>query len=121
MQKTMKDEQRRYLETCTINSVAAAVDAFEEKEGLMLCQIQPSSLFSRMVPFFTVPEGYYALVQRGGRFADYHGSSTWPAGIHFGPPWMRVSRVLFDVYCRWVPTLCLLFFKSNFEGSISHT
>lgn len=86
-------ENGRYLASCTINSVAEAVDAFEENEGLMLCQIQPS-LFSKVVPFFTVPEGYYALVQRGGRFADYRGSSTWPAGIHFGPPWMRVSCVV---------------------------
>lgn len=87
----MKDEHSsRSLASCTINSVAEAVDAFEENEGLMLCQIQPS-LCSKVVPFFTVPEGYYALVQRGGRFADHHGSSTWPAGMHFGPPWMRVS------------------------------
>lgn len=89
---TMKDEHRHHLAACNINSVAEAVDAFEENEGLMLCQIQPpSSWFLKLAPFFTVPEGYYALVQRGGRFADYHGSSTWPAGIHFGPPWMRVS------------------------------
>jgi len=32
--------------------VAEAVDAFEESEGLMLCQIQPS-LWSKVVPFFT--------------------------------------------------------------------
>lgn len=97
----MKDEHRRYLAECTINSVAEAVDAFEENEGLLLCQIRPSFV-SKVVPFFTVPEGYYALVQRGGRFADYHGSSTWPAGIHIGPPWMRVCQCILNLLLVYV-------------------
>lgn len=81
----MKGEPRRHLTSCTLNSVAEAVDAFEEDKGLLVCQIRPST-FSNIVPFFSVPQGYYALVQRGGKFANFgeSGSPTWPPGIHFG-------------------------------------
>lgn len=73
------------LSSCTLDSVANAVDAFEEEKGLVLCHLRPSA-FSKLVPFFSVPQGYYALVQRGGKFADYGESGTpvWPAGLHFG-------------------------------------
>ncbi|CAM9399882.1 unnamed protein product, partial [Pylaiella littoralis] len=89
----MEGRRPRHLSSCTLDSVAKAVDAFEENDGLLLCQIRPSAI-SKFAPFFTVPEGYYALVQRGGQFEDFRGSSTWPAGLHFGPPWMRVSYLV---------------------------
>lgn len=81
--------RRRHLSSCTLNSVAEAVAAFEENDGLLLCRVRQSAM-AKFTPFFSVPEGYYALVQRGGKFEDFRGSSTWPAGLHFGPPWMRV-------------------------------
>lgn len=73
------------LSSSTLESVANAVDAFEEEKGLILCHIRPST-FSKLVPLFSVPQGYYALVQRGGKFADYgeDGSPVWPPGLHFG-------------------------------------
>ncbi|CAM9522351.1 unnamed protein product, partial [Ectocarpus fasciculatus] len=73
------------LSSSTLESVANAVDAFEEEKGLILCHLRPST-FSKLVPLFSVPQGYYALVQRGGKFADYgeDGSSVWPPGLHFG-------------------------------------
>lgn len=84
----MSIEHHRHLSSCTVNNVEEAVVAFEDNEGLMLCQIRPS--FS-MLPVFSVPEGYYALVQLGGRFADFRGGSPlWPAGLHFRWPSMRV-------------------------------
>lgn len=92
MNKSEAGRRGGRLSSCTLNSVAEAVHAFEENDGLLLCQVQPSAI-SKVIPFFTVPEGYYALVQRGGQFEDFRGSSTWPAGLHFGPPWMRVRDI----------------------------
>ncbi|CAN0541833.1 unnamed protein product, partial [Scytosiphon promiscuus] len=49
---------------------------------------------SRLAPCFAVPEGFHALVQRGGEDADFRGvSATWPAGLHWGLPWLRVGRL----------------------------
>ncbi|CAM9541758.1 unnamed protein product, partial [Ectocarpus sp. 12 AP-2014] len=81
----MNNGQVTDLSSCTLQSVANAVNAFEEEKGLVLCHLRPSA-FSKLVPFFSVPQGYYALVQRGGKFADYgeSGSPVWPPGLHFG-------------------------------------
>ncbi|CAN0520572.1 unnamed protein product, partial [Ectocarpus sp. 12 AP-2014] len=81
----MNNGQVTDLFSCTLQSVANAVDAFEEEKGLVLCHLRPSA-FSKLVPFFSVPQGYYALVQRGGKFSDYgeSGSPVWPPGLHFG-------------------------------------
>lgn len=49
--------------------------------------------------WFTVPEGFYALVTRHGAQMDYNGSDgkptcVWPSGLHFGPPWLKVSHLV---------------------------
>jgi len=48
--------------------------------------------------WFTVPEGFYALVTRFGKEEMYPGSGPpspcWPSGIHFGPPWLKVSHLV---------------------------
>ena len=45
--------------------------------------------------WFTVPEGFYALVTRHGADVDYEdGSPVWPPGLHIGPPWLKVSHLV---------------------------
>uniref|UniRef100_A0A7S4NII5 Band 7 domain-containing protein n=1 Tax=Odontella aurita TaxID=265563 RepID=A0A7S4NII5_9STRA len=50
--------------------------------------------------WFTVPEGFYALVTRHGATELYQppggGDPTpvWPPGLHLGPPWMKVSHLV---------------------------
>lgn len=89
----------RRVRSCDLDSVSEAVDAFGEDDGLLVCRIRKSKnkisrwcgLSAKLAPFFTVPEGYHALVQRGGKDADFaDGSATWPAGLHWGVPWLRV-------------------------------
>ena len=37
-----------------------------------------------------MPDGCYALVTRFGKDENYSdGNPIWPAGLHFGPPWVR--------------------------------
>ena len=77
--------------------------------------------FASRSPFwFTIPEGFYGLVTRRGAPADYvvstgsrgrrrrgggggggieeggrsKPSPVWPSGLHFGPPWLRVSHLV---------------------------
>ena len=43
-------------------------------------------------PWFCVPDGCYALVTRFGKDEDYDdGQPIWPAGFHFGAPWVKVQ------------------------------
>lgn len=97
---SMGSERGDQLRSCDLGSVTEAVDAFEEDDGLLLCRIvekRASSwrgASSRLAPCFTVPEGFHALVQRGGADEDFGGvSATWPAGLHWGMPWLRVGRL----------------------------
>lgn len=86
------------LRSRDLGEVADAVDAFGEDNGLILCRIDHSLLpkkacdwVSKRFPFFTIPEGFYALVLRGGKDADFsYGCATWPAGFHWDVPWARV-------------------------------
>jgi len=49
--------------------------------------------------WFTIPEGFYALVTRHGAHQDYVDSKgkkspVWPSGLHLGPPWLKVSHLV---------------------------
>lgn len=45
--------------------------------------------------WFTIPEGFYALVSRHGADVDYEdGAPVWPPGLHIGPPWLKVSHLV---------------------------
>ena len=49
--------------------------------------------------WFTIPEGFYALVTRHGAHEDYidaegKKSPVWPSGLHLGPPWLKVSHLI---------------------------
>lgn len=105
-------------------SVAEAVDAFGEDIGLLLCRIQPSrsllgSILSKISPCFTIPEGFHALVLHGGKDDNYKdGSATWPAGLHWGPPWRRV-RPYAEKIQRAARRECLPFFLKAYMLLIS--
>ena len=48
-----------------------------------------------LAPWFCVPDGCYALVQRFGKDMDYaEGQPVWPPGYHWGPPWVQVSHLV---------------------------
>ena len=50
--------------------------------------------------WFTIPDGFYALVTRHGALEDYtdfvtgQKSPVWPCGLHYGPPWLKVSHLV---------------------------
>ncbi|CAM9831519.1 unnamed protein product, partial [Hapterophycus canaliculatus] len=79
------------LSSLHIPSVADATDAFGEAKGLLICRPERSC-----APFFTIPEGCYALVTDAGADIDYKdGQAVWPAGFHIGMPWrLRVSNLV---------------------------
>ena len=64
--------------------------------------------------FFTVPEGFHALVSSWGRIVDYEGENgptdCWPPGFHWGHPMTKVlylvtqQAIVFDAPCRGVLT-----------------
>lgn len=103
MSNSSGNEGQKQLRSRTLESVADAVDAFGEDHGLLVCYIRrPSQMLSK-IPCFTIPEGYHALVLRGGKDMDFSGKgcaddvgnsrsgrATWPAGLHWGVPWLRV-------------------------------
>ena len=63
------------------------VELFGTSKGVIVCA--PGRPFR---PWFTVPDGCYALVTRFGKDEDYaDGQPIWPAGFHFGPPWLKVE------------------------------
>ena len=63
------------------------MELFGESKGVLVCA--PGR---PLRPWFTVPDGCYALVTRFGKDEDYaEGQPIWPAGFHFGPPWLKVE------------------------------
>jgi len=72
--------------------------AFGEDASLVIAR--PSrSCCSRAKFWFTVPDGFYALVTRHGAQENYihpDGNTTcvWPPGVHFGAPWLKVSHLV---------------------------
>ena len=82
------------LESVDLWSVGKANKAFGKNKSLMAARPGKRRLF-----WFTVPEGFYALVTRHGAreyYKEASGNKTcvWPAGIHIGPPWLGVSHLV---------------------------
>ena len=75
------------LVTQEISEPGDAVELFGVSKGVIVCA--PGR---PLRPWFTVPDGCYALVTRFGKDEDYaEGQPIWPAGFHFGPPWLKVE------------------------------
>lgn len=88
------DENGRQLRSCDKQTISESIQAFQEDRGLLLCRVGPPSPLASVIPFFSVPEGFYALVWRGGRDVDdLGGSATWSPGLHWGVPWLKVRIV----------------------------
>ena len=77
-----------------ISSARTALTEFGEDSSLMVARPGKANLCCCLpLCWFTVPEGFYALVSRFGKEELYNGTSIiWPAGLHIGPPWLRVSH-----------------------------
>jgi len=99
------------LRNSPITSTSDATRAFGEDPGLIIAR--PNRSIYNPV-YFTVPEGFYALVSDFGRIIDYEGpagkTETWPAGFHWGHPFKKVlylvtkQAIVFDAPCRGVLT-----------------
>lgn len=63
-------------------------------------------------PYITIPHGYYALVTSNGAMINdpVHGTCVWSSGVHFVPPWVKVSHLVtqgytvFDTPCKGCKT-----------------
>ena len=63
---------------------SSAMSALDQ--GLLVLRGPPA-----VAPWFCVPDGCYALVQRFGKDMDYaEGQPVWPPALHWGPPWVQV-------------------------------
>ena len=91
---TMKDTS--VLRDLNIRSVMSALVKFGEDSSLMVARPgKPKLCCCLPMCWFTVPEGFYALVTRFGKEELYNDASiVWPAGLHVGPPWLRVSHLV---------------------------
>lgn len=90
-----------------IGNTKTAHEDFGSTPGLLVGV--PSSSIIR--PYITIPSGYYALVTSfGSQLRDKTGSTVWPAGIYFVPPWVSVSHLVtkgysvFDTPCKGCKT-----------------
>lgn len=80
------------LTSADIPSVGSASAVFGSDNALLVAR--PSRACCNYL-WFTVPEGFYALVTRHGADEDYDdGSPVWPPGLHLGPPWLKVSHLV---------------------------
>ena len=78
------------LESRDISSISSANELFGSEKGLLV--VRPGR---GLAPWFCVPDGCYALVQRFGKDMDYaEGQPVWPPGYHWGPPWVQVSHLV---------------------------
>jgi len=82
--------QKTDLITEEIGDAGDAVELFGANKGLLVCRPGRS-----VRPYFSVPDGCFALVTRFGKDEDYEdGNPIWPAGFHFGPPWLKVEFLI---------------------------
>ena len=78
------------LYSLDVGSVGDSSELFGREKGLLV--LRPGRFLR---PWFSVPEGCYALVTQFGK--DYNhesGSPVWPPGFHWGLPWTRVSNLV---------------------------
>ena len=86
----MAQLQPMKLESRDISSISSANELFGSEKGLLV--VRPGR---GLAPWFCVPDGCYALVQRFGKDMDYaEGQPVWPPGYHWGPPWVQVSHLV---------------------------
>jgi len=79
-----------HLYSRDIHSVGEATALFGEDKGLLVCR---PGRYTR--PWFSVPDGCYALVTRFGKDIDYEdGNPVWPAGFYTGMPWYKVQNIV---------------------------
>eukprot|EP00591_Stephanopyxis_turris_P011255 CAMPEP_0195526976 /NCGR_PEP_ID=MMETSP0794_2-20130614/28347_1 /TAXON_ID=515487 /ORGANISM="Stephanopyxis turris, Strain CCMP 815" /LENGTH=528 /DNA_ID=CAMNT_0040657779 /DNA_START=75 /DNA_END=1661 /DNA_ORIENTATION=- len=75
-----------------IRNVGIANEEFGKDKSLLIAR-PGRDLFGCF--WFTVPEGFYALVTSHGADKDYApGNPVWPSGLYFGPPWLKVSHLV---------------------------
>mmetsp|Transcript_14164 Transcript_14164/g.20923 ORF Transcript_14164/g.20923 Transcript_14164/m.20923 type:complete len:524 (-) Transcript_14164:23-1594(-) len=92
------NEPTENLASTDIWSVGKANRKFGEDKSLLIAR--PGKKIWRFPSFwFTIPEGFYALVTRHGALEytkDRNGNKTplWTAGFHYGPPWLKVSHLV---------------------------
>ena len=73
-----------------VHRTSQANEQFGNEKGLLV--VRPGR---SIMPFFSVPEGAYALVTRFGKDYDHRsGSCVWPAGFHWGAPWVKVMNLV---------------------------
>jgi len=73
-----------------VRSVSEVNKLFGEDKGLL--EIRPGRPTR---PYFTIPEGGFALVTRFGQDLDHDsGSPVWPAGFYWGAPWVKVYAIV---------------------------
>ncbi|KAL3797498.1 hypothetical protein HJC23_009862 [Cyclotella cryptica] len=99
------------LSSIDIRSVGEANAVFGSDTSVMVARIRnPCCRFP--VFWFTVPEGFYALVTRHGAhepYTDGNGKKNpvWPSGLHLGSPWLKVSHLV---------TKQLMMFNTEIKG-----
>lgn len=86
------------LTSSDIPAVSYANKAFGSDSSLLVAR--PGKFLGTFPLFWlAVPEGFYALVTRHGAIQQYKGGEgkptpVWPAGVHMGPPWLKVSHLV---------------------------
>jgi len=79
-----------HLYSLDISNVGDATGLFGSEKGLLVCRPGRATR-----PWFSVPDGCYALVTRFGKDMMYEGDNpVWPAGFYWGPPWYKVSNIV---------------------------
>jgi len=80
-----------HLYSDDLPSIDAASERFGRDKGLLVAR--PGRY---MRPYFSIPEGFYALVTRWNKDIDHpvHGA-VWPANFYpYYPPWYKVSNLI---------------------------
>mmetsp|Transcript_27775 Transcript_27775/g.31734 ORF Transcript_27775/g.31734 Transcript_27775/m.31734 type:complete len:544 (+) Transcript_27775:94-1725(+) len=95
----MTSEETTTLTSANIWSVGKANEIFGKDKSLIVARPGSRAIRFPFYFWFTIPEGFYALVSRHGALeytTDKNGNETplWPAGYHYGPAWLKVSHLV---------------------------
>ncbi|KAL7517890.1 hypothetical protein ACHAWX_002765, partial [Stephanocyclus meneghinianus] len=87
------------LSSVDIRSAGEANVVFGSDTSVMVARIRNPRCCRFPVFWFTVPDGFYALVTRHGAHEPYIDGNgrkfpVWPSGLHVGPPWLKVSHLV---------------------------
>lgn len=73
-----------------VHDVGDATKLFGTDKGLLVCR--PGRYLR---PWFSVPDGCYALVTKFGKDLDYADNNpVWPPGFYWGSPFVKVANVV---------------------------